>query len=264
MDENKGKIFESLGDIMSEIEAVTKNKTNSQQNYKYRSIDDVYNMIQPIFGKYRVFLVPNVVEIKEEERQSKAGGTLYYTTLTMEYSFYASDGSFITTKAVGKAMDSGDKGLDKAKSSAMKYLLLQMFLIPTEEDKDIESDSSQTTGKSGGKTTTQDKPATTTKPVIQIKTDPPQDETLDPIFADFKAKIEGMDNVPHLENWKVANKDALAGMKEGKEKEELRKLYDAKLKSLKAEFAKKANMIPGDDPSLIPLGDGEKEYNPPA
>ena len=46
------------------------------------------------------------------------------------------DGSYVETTNVGEAADSGDKGMNKAMSIALKYSLLQMFLIPTEEQKD--------------------------------------------------------------------------------------------------------------------------------
>ena len=42
---------------------------------------------------------------------------------------------------VGEAMDSGDKGMNKAYSIALKYALFQAFLIPTEELKDPDSET---------------------------------------------------------------------------------------------------------------------------
>jgi hypothetical protein len=38
-------------------------------------------------------------------------------------------------------MDSGDKASNKAASAALKYALLQLFMIPTEEEKDTEFQS---------------------------------------------------------------------------------------------------------------------------
>jgi hypothetical protein len=47
-----------------------------------------------------------------------------------------SDGSSVTTVITGEAMDSGDKATNKAMSVALKYALLQMFLIPTDDMRD--------------------------------------------------------------------------------------------------------------------------------
>ena len=38
-------------------------------------------------------------------------------------------------------MDSGDKGMNKAMSIALKYALFQLFTIPTKEDKDPDATS---------------------------------------------------------------------------------------------------------------------------
>lgn len=192
MDENK-KIYSSLTSIMSEIEAVTKNKTNSAQGYKYRSIDDVYNMIQPIFGKHKVFILPKVIKMEEQEKQAKSGSILIYTTIEIEYYFYADDGSSLSTIAIGKGMDLGDKSLDKAKSSALKYLLLQMFLIPTEEDKDIEKDSQEL-----------HKPKPAQKPAEKPSqsTTQTQDQAEKPLTTqDVINTILAIDQKDHLSNW---------------------------------------------------------------
>jgi hypothetical protein len=42
-------------------------------------------------------------------------------------------------------MDSGDKGMNKAMSIALKYSLLQMLLIPTEEQKDPDASTPEET-----------------------------------------------------------------------------------------------------------------------
>lgn len=55
------------------------------------------------------------------------------------------DGSCIETVNVGEAMDSGDKGMNKAMSIALKYSLLQMFLIPTDEPKDPDANTPEET-----------------------------------------------------------------------------------------------------------------------
>lgn len=215
--ESSMKIYKDLRGVMSEIEAVTKSKINQQQNYKYRSIDDVYNMIQPIFGKHGIFIVPKVIEIKEDERQSKSGGVLNNITLTMEYSFYADDGSSLSTIAVGKAMDSGDKALDKAKSSAMKYLLLQMFLIPTEEDKDIEKDNPE--------------PKKVDKPKPSQPESPAPKPDLNSMFSQFTEGLNGIDNIFELEGWGKKHKKDIEMLAEPQQIE-LRKLYASRQKAI--------------------------------
>ena len=145
-----GKIFELIPKIMSEVGAIEKTRTNTQgSGYKFRGIDDVYGALQPLLHKHGVFFVPTVLESDREERQSKAGGTLIYTVLKVKYTFFADDGSTFESVVTGEAMDSGDKSSNKAMSAALKYVLLQVFCIPTEEEKDTEYHSPEVLPKPG-------------------------------------------------------------------------------------------------------------------
>jgi hypothetical protein len=134
-------IYQALDSIMQEIEAIGKNKKNASQGYSFRGIDDMYNSIQPLFKKHHVFIVSNVLESKREERLTKSGGALIYTIAKCQFKFYTTDGTFVESVLEGEAMDSGDKSTNKAMSTALKYALMQMFLIPTEEKLDTEYQS---------------------------------------------------------------------------------------------------------------------------
>lgn len=135
------KIHSIIPKIMSEVGAITKNRTNSHQGYKFRGIDDAYAAFQPLFAKHGVFVVPQVTKMTREERPNKSGGVLIYTTLEVRHTFYAEDASSFDCITVGEAMDSGDKSCNKALSAAMKYALLEVFCVPTEADNDTENHS---------------------------------------------------------------------------------------------------------------------------
>ena len=94
-----------------------------------------------------MFITSNVLESKREERQTQKGGTLIYTIAKCQFKFYTVDGSFIESIIEGEAMDSGDKSTNKAMSTALKYALMQMFLIPTEEKLDTEYQSHEVVAK---------------------------------------------------------------------------------------------------------------------
>lgn len=133
-------IYPAMVEIMKDVEAIKKEKTNQQgASFKYRGIDDVMNSLHESFAKNGVFITTEVIDRKEIERQSKSGGALFYVTITVKFTFNASDGSFISSVIYGTAMDSGDKADNKCMSIALKYCLLQAFLIPTEEMTDPDS-----------------------------------------------------------------------------------------------------------------------------
>ena len=135
-------IYQSIADIMQEVPSISKEKTNKQQGFKYRGIDDVMNAFQPILAKHKVFIVPEVINQVREERTTKSGGNLIYSICTIKFKFYAEDGTFIEAITIGEGMDSADKATNKAMAVAMKYAMFQVFCIPTEEMVDPDAETS--------------------------------------------------------------------------------------------------------------------------
>lgn len=138
---SESKIFAQMAMVMSEVDAIGKDKTNQQQNFKYRGIDQVYNALNPLLAKHKIFTMPKVLNSEREERTNKNGTVLFYSRITMEYTFYTIDGSSVSCSVIGEGMDSGDKATNKAMAIAHKYALLQTFCIPTEDMPDPDAES---------------------------------------------------------------------------------------------------------------------------
>jgi len=168
-------IHEKMISVMRDIKAIGKDNQNKMQKFMFRGIDDIYNDLHSILADNGVFTIPRVMSEKSEERTTKNGGLLLYRILEIEYDFFAEDGSFITSRVVGEAMDSGDKACNKAMSIGHKYCFLQAFAIPTKEDKDPDA----TTHKPMPKKAPQS-PKQAVKPAKQEKppeTPPTQEKT---------------------------------------------------------------------------------------
>ena len=133
-------IYQAISNCMEEIGAVGKNDVNKQQGFKYRGVDAVMNAINPALVKNHVFIVPEVLEQKREERTSSRGATLIYSVCRIKFTFFAEDGSSITAITIGEGMDSGDKATNKAMAIAFKYACFQVFCIPTEEMTDPDAE----------------------------------------------------------------------------------------------------------------------------
>lgn len=174
------KIFQAITSMMKEVEPITKSKQNKQQNFMYRGIDDMYNELQPLFVKHGVFITSEVLESEREERQSKSGGLNIWSILKVKFTFYAEDGSNVNSIMKGEAMDSGDKGTNKAMSIALKYCLMQLLLIPTEELKHDDPDATST--QILAKTKTETKKTETKKQPYKKE---PVNSTSQPIVTDF-------------------------------------------------------------------------------
>jgi hypothetical protein len=135
------RIFEAISNIMAEIRPIGKNKDNKQQGFKYRGVDEVMNTLQPALVKHKVFIVPEILEQTREEKTTKTGSVLIYSICKIRFTFYADDGSSISSIVIGEGMDSGDKSTNKAMAIAFKYACFQVFCIPTEEMKDPDRNS---------------------------------------------------------------------------------------------------------------------------
>lgn len=183
----KKNIFETINAVMEEIGAVGKNSRNEKQKYMYRGVDDVMNALNPAFIKHKLFMVPEVVSQKREERQTANEKNLIYSVLSVKYTFYAEDGSSIYTIVPGEGMDSGDKASNKAMSAAFKYACFQTFCIPTEEMKDPDAE-----------TPPPSKPA---KPTLEAK-------YVNTLFAELQRTGIGLKGI--LQTYKVADVHDLA------------------------------------------------------
>ena len=154
----EGKIFELIPEAMRRIGAIGKDSVNKQQGFKYRGIDAVYNALNPVMSDLGLFLVPEVLDHRREERETENNyngqvkkSILKYSILTIKYTMYAPDGSNVSCVVVGEGMDSGDKASNKAMSIAMKYAAFQLFMIPTEETA-VDPDAETYVVTSGAKT----------------------------------------------------------------------------------------------------------------
>lgn len=138
-------IHEAIPAVIADMDAIKKEQqvksANGKITYKYRGIDDVYNALNPLLGKYKIFAVPEVLDRQQSERQNSYGNPLIHTVLTIKYTFFAEDGTSVDAVVVGEGMDSGDKSCNKAMSVAFKYACFQVFCIATEELIDPDSEN---------------------------------------------------------------------------------------------------------------------------
>ena len=137
------KVYKAINAVQLALSKVgiAKAHTNSQgAGYKFRGIDDVYNTLSPLLAEHSLCILPRMIAREVTERQSRAGGALFYVTVEAEFDFVsAEDGSKHVVRTFGEAMDSGDKATNKAMSAAYKYAAFQAFAIPTAGDNDADA-----------------------------------------------------------------------------------------------------------------------------
>jgi len=142
----EGKIYQALGHIMEGVGAIEKGQTNTQQNFKFRGIDDFMNTLHGLFAKYKVIILPSETEaIQEQINYNDARGyakTQFRSRIHFTFTFVSTeDGSSVCCDGWGEAADNGDKGYNKCKSIALKYALMQLFLVPTADIADPDKET---------------------------------------------------------------------------------------------------------------------------
>lgn len=135
-------VYKAINAVQADLSklGIGKDRSNAQQGYKFRGIDDVYNALSPLLAKHGLCILPRCTSRESVERTNKNGTALFYVTVCAEFDFVAAeDGSKHTVTTYGEAMDSGDKATNKAMSAAYKYACMQAFSIPTEGDNDADA-----------------------------------------------------------------------------------------------------------------------------
>lgn len=139
--EIKNDINTAIVNVMRDIGAIGKNDTNDFDHYKFRGIDAVYNAIQPALVKNGVYIVPKCLSCEQEDRTNDKNKTMVHTRVMVEYTLYGPDGSNRVTVFPGEGIDRSDKSTNKAMTAAYKYMLFELFTIPTEDLSDADKES---------------------------------------------------------------------------------------------------------------------------
>ena len=69
------KVYAAISKVMTEIgrTGISKDRSNQQQGFKFRGIDDVYNAMSPLLASAGLCVLPRVTSRQVTERQTKKG-----------------------------------------------------------------------------------------------------------------------------------------------------------------------------------------------
>lgn len=126
-----------LANVMAEISRVKKNGTNKFQNYAYATEADLVEEVRQKLGSRGVFVFTEIetVEQKETGRKTSGGAAILVTRVKARHTFRDSDSDeSVSLCSYGEGEDSGDKGIYKALTGAVKYFISKNFLMSTGDD----------------------------------------------------------------------------------------------------------------------------------
>lgn len=137
-------LYAKMAAIMAQIDKVDKDAQMhaGALNYKYVTDTQVYHMVRKLMVEHGIALFASMVEARQERfitGEDKYGNPKdkYHTLAKFEFVLVDSEtGDSMTCVWHGEADDSGDKGVNKSSTTALKYWLLKTFIIPTGDDPD--------------------------------------------------------------------------------------------------------------------------------
>ncbi|MGO9520100.1 MAG: ERF family protein [Candidatus Korobacteraceae bacterium] len=118
---------------------IQKRGFNERNNYSYVTAADLAGAVGDILAELGVVIIPSLESIAYESGRGNGAELARSAQVVMAYTFTDVDtGEAITTKVAGQGLDAGDKARYKAMTGALKYALLQSFLLATGDDPEDE------------------------------------------------------------------------------------------------------------------------------
>ena len=141
---------QKLNEVSKAIKYLKKDKQNKMQGYNYLSEAKIKAVIKAEFEKQGILFNYSTNFVTHYEISQTHKGTKQFCTIAMgSYSFIDIDSEKrMDGLWAGSGTDTGDKGLYKAITGGIKYVMNTNFLIPTgddpEDDHDINNENGQT------------------------------------------------------------------------------------------------------------------------
>lgn len=138
-------LYQKLARISGDIGAIKKTGRNNEQKFDFIEYAAIAGELRTLFATYGVVIIPYMQRAHRQHRvevTSKYGGKGEHVLI--DFTFVVVNADSPTEKFsvtwTGEATDFGDKGTNKAATSALKYYLMRQFNISEKgEDPDAES-----------------------------------------------------------------------------------------------------------------------------
>jgi hypothetical protein len=127
--------------VMGEVRSIAKRERfegGSAGRFNFRGIETALNAFGPACRKHGVLVIQHRVETDYRDITTAKGAKMRECTALVTFRIYGPDGSFFESQAAGEASDSGGRSTPKAQSIALRTLLINNGLVPT-EDRDADA-----------------------------------------------------------------------------------------------------------------------------
>ena len=127
---------EKFAEVRRRLGYIQKRGHNERHNYSYVMAADLAGSVGDILAELGVVVIPQLQSISTETPRSS---NERIARIVMNYRFVdARSGEELTVRVAGEGADTGDKAPYKAMTGALKYALLQSFLLTSGDDPEDE------------------------------------------------------------------------------------------------------------------------------
>ena len=127
---------EKFTEVRRRLGYVQKRGHNERHNYNYVTAAELAGSVGDILAELGVIVIPQLQSISSEPPRSSSERI---ARIVMNYRFVdARSGEELNVRVAGEGADAGDKAPYKAMTGALKYALLQSFLLATGDDAEDE------------------------------------------------------------------------------------------------------------------------------
>lgn len=129
------RILKKIHAVMCDVNYIQKDKRNTFHNYTYASEAAIKEALHAAFVKNGIVFLFEVVETSYHIVKTAKGAEETQYMVRCEWSLRDIDtAEEVCGRSYGVGQDAGDKGIYKAITGAIKYMLTANFLIPTGDD----------------------------------------------------------------------------------------------------------------------------------
>ena len=189
-------LYAKMAAVMGRLERIPKRGFNQHFKYEFVTDSDVLDAVRIAMAAEGVCLFVSMTGVQQQDKR---------TIINFQFTFADGEsGQSMPVAWVGEAIDTQDKGIAKAATSALKYCLLKTFLISTGDEPDTDSDGPQVV-------TAPSKPRPPTPPEAAQALPPDTEDWLVALMDDANAALAERGFEPHYKH-AIHIKNTLKGL----------------------------------------------------
>lgn len=246
--EKPQSLVSKLAEVMAHADRIPKLGKNAAQGYEYARASDVLAEVRKELADRSIFVSHEVTVLDWRTLETKNGKV---QIATVHMTLTAHDGetgqSLAFAKTIGEGMDYGDKQSGKALTGAMKYGILNGFMIPTGDDPENDAVPTPRQKSSSGRPSNEGTSARAGETPVAPSSGP----TIFPNFGRMKGQPLAGAPVTELEYYLVAARKTLTDPSKAK----FHAKESALIGAIEAELARQRG-------SAQPPPDGQRQTKP--